>query len=395
MRILFVPFSAPSHYLPMVPLIWACRMAGHEVCVAGDRSVEAAVLASGTPMVTIGRAVDIADEQKRARRLVERPDGSVDELAVIGMMLELYAEITRAAAADVVPFVRDWRPDLVLGDPLAFVAPIAAAQAGAPMVRHLWGPDIMRAFRVAGSGAPVRYWPASLRELYERYACEPRADAGVATVDPCPASLEVTEVPERIPVRYIPYNGSGIVPPSVVARPRRRRVLVTWGTTLIRREGIDKFPVAGVVKAALDHDCEVVAAVAAADRQYIEDFRSEITIVENVPIGMIMPTCDAVVHHGASGTMLTAAHHGVPQVVAPATPDVQAYCVPLVALGAGVSVRATGATQDSIMDAMSAALTGDEIRGAAADLRDEIAAQPDPAEAVARLERLAGRREVS
>jgi UDP:flavonoid glycosyltransferase YjiC (YdhE family) len=338
--------------------------------------------------VTIARSVDVAGAPQRFRKRATRPDGSVDEAAVTAAMLELYAELARDAAADLVPFVRTWRPDVVLGDPLTLVAPIAAAQAGAPLVRHLWGPDVMRAFRFLGSGAPLRYWPDSLRRLYESHDCEPRVESGVATVDPCPAGLQIGDIPGRLAMRFIPYNGANVIPPSVLSRPARRRVLVTWGTALVRREGIGKFPVAGVIRAALDCDAEVVVAVAAADRRYVDEVPG-VTVVENVPLTMILPTCDAIVHHGASGTLLTAACHGVPQVAVPATPDVQAYCAALFATGAGVGLAPTGETRTAITEAVSTALTGDKVRSAADALRAEIAAQPLPADVVVRLERLA------
>ncbi|MFF5496714.1 nucleotide disphospho-sugar-binding domain-containing protein [Streptomyces aquilus] len=391
MRILFIPASAPSHYFPMVPLIWACRTAGHDVCVAAQPWGESVVVSSGVPMVTIAKSFDMTAElvRHRLRGPVASEPGAPNPL--FRTLLNAQVRFAVESADELVSLARDWRPDLVVADPLILAAPLAAEAAGAPLVHHLWGPDLLRAseYGYPGSGMSPEAWPEPLRELYARHGRAPQAENATATVDPWLETMQIVQTPSRIPARFVPYNGSNVLPPSVLA-PSRRRVLVTWGSMLVIRDGIEAFPVADVVKTLHEHDTEIVLAITSADRDRVPTLPSGVTVVENVPLNAIMPSCDAVVHHGGAGTVMTAAYYGVPQLGIPASRDVQTCCALLADTGAGVTVDNQDVTVDALAGAIATVLTDDRVREAATALRAEILAQPSPAEVVTRVTALAG-----
>ncbi|MBT2211284.1 nucleotide disphospho-sugar-binding domain-containing protein [Actinomadura sp. NEAU-AAG7] len=391
MRVLFVPASAPSHYFPMVPLIWACRTAGHEVCVAAQPWGGSVVPGSGVPMVTIAESFDMTAELARHRPRVPAATPAAPAGPLHAAMIDAQIRFAAEAARDLVALARDWRPGLVVADPLVLAAAPAAAAAGAPLVHHLWGPDMLRAheYGYPGCGIPLSAWPEALRGLYARHGCEPRVENAVATVDPWLGAMGIAETPSRIPIRFVPYNGSGVLPRPLLAPPRGRRVLVTWGSLLAIREGMAAFPVAEVVGALRAHGAEVVVAVTGADRRWTRDLPPEVTVVENVPLNAIMPSCDAAVHHGGGGTIMTAAYHGVPQLTLTATLDTRTCCERLAATGAGVSLDLLDLTPDALSDAVGEVLTGDRTRKAAAELRTEVLAQPAPADVAARVTALA------
>nr|WP_238937357.1 peptidase S8 [Streptomyces clavuligerus] len=54
MRVLFTVWPNPSHLYPVVPLAWALRSAGHEVCVAAHPEVADAIAAVGLTAVPLG-----------------------------------------------------------------------------------------------------------------------------------------------------------------------------------------------------------------------------------------------------------------------------------------------------------------------------------------------------
>ncbi|MBO3741351.1 nucleotide disphospho-sugar-binding domain-containing protein [Actinoplanes flavus] len=395
MRVLFVPASTPSHYFPMVPLIWACRAAGHEICVVAQPWGDPLVVRSGTSMVTFAESFDTVAELARLRSegtLGSTPSGPAGPLHQAMMRAQI--RFAEEAAPEIVDLARDWRPDLVVADPIVLAAPLAAAAVGAPVVHHLWGPDYLRASAqhlYPGCGSAPEDWPEPLRELYARHGCEPAREIAVATVDSWPASMQIATTPARLPVRFVPYNGSGVVPRSVLAPPRggRPRVLVTWGSMLAIREGVDTFPVLDVVKALQSHDAEVILAVIGADRQWTRDLPPDVTVVENVPLNAIMPSCDAVVHHGGAGSIMTAAYYGVPQVTLAVTLDTQTCSDRLAAAGAAIALDRRTATADTLADAVTTVLTSDRIRDAARALRAEVVAQPSPAEVAAQVTALA------
>ncbi|WP_305788006.1 glycosyltransferase [Symbioplanes lichenis] len=371
----------------MVPLIWAGRTEGHDVCVAAQPWGESVVVNSGVPMVTIARSFDMNAElvRHRDRGPVESEPGAPNPL--FRTLVDAQVRFAVESAAEVVALARDWRPDLVVADPLVLAAPLAAAAAGAPLFHHLWGPDLLRAspWGYPGCGMSPDAWPDRLSELYARHGCSPRAENAVATVDPWLSRMGIVETPSRIPLRFVPYNGTGVLPPSVLAPSRRRRVLVTWGSMLTTRDGIGAFPVADVVKTLHAQDAEVVLALRSADRELLPDLPPGVTVVENVPLNAIVPRCDAVVHHGGAGSIMTAAYYGVPQLGIPASLDVRTCCRRLAETGAAVAVDNERATVDTLASAISTVLTDDRVARAAVALRGEVLAQPSPAEVVGRM----------
>ena len=112
-------------------------------------------------------------------------------------------------------------------------------------------------------------------------------------------------------------------------------------------------------------------------------------VAENLPLHLVMPTCDAIVNHAGASTLLTAACHGVPQVLLPRTAETPFNAASFRASGACVVLDAAESTSDDIAGAVTAALTDSSIRAAAHKIRDEIAAAPSPAQVVRTLENLA------
>ncbi|MFF2409479.1 hypothetical protein [Streptomyces sp. NPDC058092] len=87
----------------------------------------------------------------------------------------------------------------VISDPLELVGALAAELAKAPLVRHRWGPQIPSLLGSPGAGVSVDQWPDALRQLFEKYGAEVRAEYGVCTVDPTPTSLQSLAVPTGWP----------------------------------------------------------------------------------------------------------------------------------------------------------------------------------------------------
>jgi UDP:flavonoid glycosyltransferase YjiC (YdhE family) len=103
-----------------------------------------------------------------------------------------------------------------------------------------------------------------------------------------------------------------------------------------------------------------------------------------VPLSQLLQASDGVVHHGGSGSMMTAASLGVPQLILPQGADNFANAA------AG---QANGFALASSLDAVDTALldrlvTDDALRKSAAAMKAEIDALPSPADLVANFEEL-------
>jgi UDP:flavonoid glycosyltransferase YjiC (YdhE family) len=294
-------------------------------------------------------------------------------------------------ADEVGHLARAWQPDLVVSDPLVMAAPLAARAAGAPLVHLQWGPATQRrAGQFPGSGAPPGLWPDDLRDLYARYGVEPAAEYAAATVDPCPASLQYDGVvPSRVPARFVPYNGTGDAPRWLTEPPRRPRICVTWGTTTTTLVGAEGFLVPRILDALAGFDVEVVVAIKAGDRPLLgDDLPGQVRVAENLPLDLLLPSCDAIIHQGGGGAMLTAASFGLPQLLVAGITDQLAHAERIATAGVGVSLNWADVSPETITAGIKTIMSDQATRQAARNLRDEIHAQPAPADVAATLRQL-------
>jgi len=400
--VLFLPMSWPTHVFPMVPLAWAFRSAGHEVRVAGQPVTVDAIETSGLPAFVVGASydftaatTDLSRHEHRAGRTL-----SVDGVRALPederrRFLERRAaphvRMAEAMADELVTFGRAWRPDVVITDPALLAAPLAAHAAQAPLIRHLAGLDLTWQAAHPRIGGPGGVFPDGLSRLFDRYGVSLGDDftaLAAGTIDPCPPSLQFPGVPSRIPERYVPYNGAGVLPAWLVAPPARRRLCVCWGTLTTQLLGADGFLVPDVLKAVCGLDVEVVVTVKRADRELLDGF-PEVRVVQELPLDLLLPRCSAVVHQGGFGTMMTAAFHGVPQVIVARIGDQTINAQRLAGTGAGVYAGPDESDVEGLRAAVCTALEpGSAV--AAGQLRDEIRFQPTPAEVVSAVQSLVG-----
>ncbi|WP_399136077.1 nucleotide disphospho-sugar-binding domain-containing protein [Streptomyces sp. NBUA17] len=399
----------------MVPLAWAFRAAGHDVRVAAQPELSRAIVEVGLPAVEVGHGYEIMDGVLRSRggqRVIEAPADQWTDSGLAGTAEEppadyddKHADLRDAAMAPLVEaagrmapgllrFTEYWRPDLLVTDSMVFAAPLVSALRGVPLVRQTWGPDVMRMVSQplqgrAADGDVRAEWPTGLPGLYDQYGVEVRNDYPVRTVDPWPTSLQFPDLSGRLPMRFVPYNGAAVAPDWVLDRPGRPRVCVTWGTSTSALAGDEAFVLPRVVEGLAGLDVEVVLAVGPDDRRKLGTLPAGVRVAENVPLHLFMETCDAIVHQGGTSTLLTAARHGLPQVMMPQTADNPFNAANFAGSGAGVTLDAAGADAGEIGAAVTRVLTEPAWRVAAEKLRAEMAEMPPPSAVVRSLEELA------
>ncbi|WP_018681679.1 nucleotide disphospho-sugar-binding domain-containing protein [Actinokineospora enzanensis] len=386
MRVLFTSWSGATHYFPQVPLGWALQAAGHEVRVASQPALAPVITGSGLTAVSVGPDVDypgLVKEKVGELPIVRAaPDWRERHRGKTARAHEVFGAMADVMVDDLLEFARWWRPDLVVFDPTSYAGPLVAALVGVPAVRNLWGPDLMYRFdEFAGE---------ALRPLCERLGLAGVRTLGAMTVDPCPPRLQIATDYRRQGMRYVPYNGPGVLPRWLLDEPPTRpRVCVSWGTVL-GGFGQDVFLAPRVARAIADLDVEVVLAIAPAHRELIGDLPPGVRVVESLPFHMLLPTCDLMISQGGGGTILTALLNGVPMLVVPQLPDHAFHARCLVNSGAGASVLEEDATEERIREQVLAMLGDSPFRAAAGELRADILAQPSPIEVVDVLADLAG-----
>lgn len=390
MRVLFCTWAWPSHLYALVPLARACRARGHDVLVASQPGLLDEIGRTGLPGAAVGTDVDSVElvrgyvlPSAAAAAPASAPGapgaaGGGKGPRAMRMVLDNAASMT----AGLLDLTRSWAADLMVHEPTAMAGPIAAAAAGVPAIRHLYGTDLM--LRARG---PLTEALTPLAAHHGVTALDP---FGAATVDPTPTGLQVPTDYPRLPMRYVPYNGplpGAAVPAGRTGRPR---ICVTWGHTMARLSP-DRFLGARVAAALAGTGAKVLLAVSEAQLSLLGDreLPDGVEVVVDTALDRLLPGCDLVAAHGGAGTILTALSHGLPLLLVPQLPDHAGHSRRVAEAGAGEVLMRDEATGDRIRAAAERLLTedGGAALGAARKLRAELEAQPAPAEVAAALER--------
>ncbi|MEE2052811.1 activator-dependent family glycosyltransferase [Nocardiopsis tropica] len=408
MRVLIATQAERTHFLGMVPLAWALRAAGHEVRVASQPALGPVVSATGLPFVPVGRDHLLRRVMRQYHAMTggEEDDFDMaedrDEVLTWDYLLEGYRlmvpwwwrMVNDPMEQDLVAFCREWRPDLVVWEPITFSAAIAARACGAAHVRYLWGADIFARTRArflermaeqpeADREDPLAAW---LGARAARYGVEFSEELvhGQATVEQVPASLRVDTPPhlDYLPVRYVPYNGRAVVPHWLRTPPERPRIGLSLGTSATEWYGEHQLSPQEALKGLADLDVEVVATLPAHEQAKLGAVPDNTRLVDYVPLHALAPTCAAMITHGGPGTVLTALTSGIPQLLAP---NANMFDTVLLSglvrdRGAALLLPPDRVTPDAVADGVRALLHDPSLTRAARTLRHDIAAMPTPAD---------------
>ncbi|GAB2953718.1 nucleotide disphospho-sugar-binding domain-containing protein [Nonomuraea fastidiosa] len=389
MRVLFTTWAWPSHFYPMVSIAWALRTAGHDVRIASQPALMDTIMRAGLPAVVTGADFDIVGYHRRelASLRVEQqnPPGPADWDAAkrrrVQKSFAQFVEIARLMAGDLLTFAQTWRPDLIVHDPLTYAGPLVARLLGVPSARNLFGPDFTYDTRHLEAEA--------MAPLLAEYGVSDLDTVGRLTIDPCPPGLQYpADIPRRL-VRYVPYNGLSRIPDWLLEKPDKRRICVIWGTTTTKFSQEHAMRLPFVVDAVASMGTEVVLAVTPDQLELFDSMPDGVRVADSVPLDVLLPTCDAIVHQGGAGTTLNSALHGVPQLMVVQTPDQVVNAIPVERSGAGTYLVPKETSRDSVLAHAAKVLDDPSCREAAHLLRAQMLEQPPPSGIVADLERFA------
>ncbi|MBB1159171.1 glycosyltransferase [Amycolatopsis dendrobii] len=377
MRLMFSSGAGYSHIEPMLPLARAARAAGDEVAFATGPEAVRYLENTGLRVISVGQPNDPGAAASMWQRAREEMAGMTADERLSHLVAEYMVGLGAAARLDdMVGFVRDWQPDLVIANLAERAAVMAACLVGVPYAMHAIGPP-------KSAATMERAWEVANGLVRERGLDElPPRDA-VPYLDFWPSGLTPADVAWEYPTRW-PLQSAGVTPtpsprPAVLdGLPYDRTVYVTLGTTHNARPGV----LEGMLTALRDEPVNVVATIGRdGDASRFGEQPDHVRIEQFVPQTQLLPAVDAVVCHGGSATVLGALAHGVPLVVSPLATDHFEVAAQVQAAEAGIAVDSS----DGILDAVRTVLTDPAYRAAAESLAAEIAEQPAPAAVAARL----------
>ncbi|MEV7782169.1 nucleotide disphospho-sugar-binding domain-containing protein [Kitasatospora sp. NPDC088351] len=371
MRILFTGPAAPSHLFPMVPTAQALRAAGHEILFASPKPMDQ-LRAAGFPIVEIGDGRPL----REAFEVVAGEDAhyAMPELAqeqILDLAATAFAYASRSTVDGLLSTADEWDADLLIHDSCLASAQLVAAKLKIPAALQNFGftSGLDMAARLAGH----------FTDLYEAHGVAAPAESTPLNIVPAALGGD----PGGLRMRYLPYNGGGVVPAGLLRRGARPRVAVTLGTVVAEMDGLHA--IARLIEAAASVDAEFLLAVGDADLTLLGTLPANVRPLPWVPLAELLRVCDAVVHHGGSGSTLTGLQAGVPQLLLPQGADNFAVADILTATGAALR----SASDDVDTPLLTRLVTDPGLRDAAARLRAENDALPTPAALVPAIEALA------
>lgn len=375
MRMLFIAAGSPATVFALTPLATAAHNAGHEVVMAAPEGVVPVAVNSGFPAVSL-TSVPIPEFITKDRRgnPVSRPTDPVEEKLFTGRW---FGRLAAACLGPLYELTEDWKPDVVVGGTLCYSAALLAAHLRVPYVRHAW--DAKEATGI-DPGADEELQP-ELRELGLRRVPEPDL-----FVDICPPSLMPPDAGPVQQLRWIPTNRQRRLEPWMHTKGGKRRVCVTAGSRVTRKLNYDFLLDLSRKVSALD-----VELVIAAPEEAAKGLRDELgpgVICDWVPLDVLAPTCDLIVHHSGGTTSLTAMYHGVPQVSIPENAAHVPATERLADYGATAMLIPGEDTPENVASSCQEVLGNSLYRQRALELSEEMSTMPLPHDVVGRLEDL-------
>jgi UDP:flavonoid glycosyltransferase YjiC (YdhE family) len=378
-KIMFASLGAYGHLYPMMPLALAFADAGHEAVIASGPPFLRRLPLPTVPGYPPDLELDWAIEEARRRH---------PELHGQDFSMVMFADVTaEAVAPTMIEQCERLRPDLVIYEAMNTGGGVAANVLGIPAAAY--GIGLVSFIYGSLHGATVGYQ----RNIWlERDRTPPEGNGllAAALINPSPPTLRRQGEDETvtIPIRSVAYNESSAeVPPWLTSGRTRPRVYLTLGTVAFGAVEVLSRAVAEI--AALDVDVlvtvgpegEPAALGELLDNLYVERFVAQ---------SAVLPLVDLIVHHGGTGTVLSALEVGLPQLLLPQGADQFINAEILTTAGAARALPNDAQQPGAIGEAVQALLGDAPERQAAARLRDEIAAMPSPADVGPALVQLAG-----
>lgn len=380
MRLLCAFAGGLGHWHPIVPIAGAAQAVGHTVAVASDPLRAGAIAGDGFEIVPLASA--------RGERGDSTTTAAIAPLLVPDLAREeeqfrdrFAGSVARERAGALVEAAAAWRPDVLVCDEADYGAMVAAECLDVPhatvhvlatgsFVRPELVAEAVDAVRAAHGLAPDPAMAMPARDL---------------VLVPFPPSLRDPTAPMPRTAHFVrPTRGAA----REGARPSAGRPLVylTLGTVFNVESG-DLFW--RLLRGLGDLPVDVVATVGPQlDPDAFGPQPANVRVERFVPQHEILPGCRLVVSHGGSGSVVGALAHGLPSVLVPMGADQPLNARRCEELGVARVLDAVHVTAADVGHAAATVLSTASYRERSEQIRDEIAALPDPAHAVTRLERL-------
>jgi UDP:flavonoid glycosyltransferase YjiC (YdhE family) len=377
-KIMFASLGAYGHLYPMMPLALACADAGHDAVIATGPPFLGQLQLPTVPGYPPKLELDWAVQEARRRH----PDLHDQDFS-----MAMFADVTAEfATPTMIEQCERIRPDLVVYEGMHTGAGVAASVLGIPAA----------AYAIALASFIYNYLHSATvdyqRDTWlQRNLTLPAGNGllAAALINAAPPTVWQTDGSRlpTIPIRSVAYNESSAGVPAWLNNPGSRpRVYLTLGTVSFGAIEVLGRAIAEI--APLDVDI-LVTVGPEGEPAALGEVPGNVHVERFVAQSAVLPLVDLIVHHGGTGTVLSALEVGLPQLLLPQGADQFFNAELLTSIGAARALPNDAQQPGAITEAVQALLGDSPERETAARVRDEIAAMPSPAEVVPALVELA------
>lgn len=387
LRVLCTCLPGVGHFLPMLPLARALAGAGHDVAFATAGEFLPQIEQHGFAVFPAGLSLP-EQMQQAAQRFPDQhalPSGKERFCTFVPRMLAGVAAPARAM--DLVPILREQRPDVIVHDETDFGAPVAAAVAGIPYADHS-----VAVFRPLQAARLAR---EAIVPLWEEWGVELGPFGGLFQylyLDVCPPGLqspEINQIDVAHPMTNVRLGAGDASAPEWISDLRPvPTVYVSLGTLFNQ----DPHVFAVILKALEDRDLNVIVTIGADQDPAVLGPQPEHVHIEGfIPQSVLLPHCDVVINQGGTAIFEILAH-GLPLLVLPRGANQFNNAGACVAAGVARSLLPDEVTVDAVGAAVRALIDEPSCSERARLLSREIAVMPGPEHGAALVEQLARER---
>lgn len=423
-KILIATVPILGHISPILPLARALVGRGHDVRWCTGRKHAGRITATGAGFVSFVHARDYDDLNFETEFPGRSSLQGIDQLRFD--MMRIFIDPAPGQLADIEAITREWQPDVIVADPTMFGAAFAHERLDIPLAVVSVLPCVLRSRDAApfGLGLPPmpsiwgRLRNAALNQLVERIIFRGvqkhweriRMSVNLARGEfmfDAPRSVSRFLLPTvpgfEYPRSDLPANVEfiGILPadaPQGAERPEwfseldgpRPVVHVSQGTVANAKP--DLF--APAIEGLANEEVLVVVATGGRPREELGLTRvpKNVRVASFLPYADLLPRTSAMVTNGGYGGVQIALSHGVPLVVAGTSEDKPEVAARVAWSGAGINLRTSTPTADSVRNAVREVLAKPGYRLHARRLSNEYAQYDAVERGVASIESLTGAR---
>lgn len=371
-RALFVVLAEKGHVHPFIGPAQELVRRGHSVAFYSPNDVREPLARAGVPpeRVFVGATGTPPPDANRGQAFAALVADAERLRAWIHAMLvdTVPAEVERLTRV-----VREFRPDVIIADPMAYAAPIVAAHAQLPWAGLSTSlnpvvPDSWHSALIATTSALPR------AALFAAHGVDPPRFRVSDCLSPwlnvawTTAALIGHEVPDVLLAGASLPAGARGDEVEALALDERPLVLMTLGSQIWHQPRM--FEV--VIAASRGQPWQLVLAMGDLARTFAAP--PDVRTVAYAPQLALLPRARAFVSHGGANSVMEALAHGVPSLVSPICNDQPHNARFVVEAGAGVACDLSRAGVDEVRHHLAALCSDGEQRRRARRIADSYRA---------------------